>query len=154
MNRWIYAIVLIILAWLPACVTPHGTSEIRPLSPRVGNPNFPTKADSLQPTLQWQPPPTPGTSYDLVIYEGVKTTTFWKGTKRSLGRQVYYREGITSSEHRVEEALKPDMEYYWSVRVRRDGVVSEWSKYDYMLFLGTGYVHGTALPFMFKTPSK
>lgn len=154
MNRCISLIVLVIFVWLPACVTPYGTSEIRPLYPRVGNPNFPAKTDSLQPTLKWQPQPAPGTSYDLIIYEGVKTTSFWKGTKRSIGRKVYYREGIKSSEHRVEEPLKPEMEYYWSVRERRDGAVSEWAKYNYLLFLGTAYVHGTALPFLFKTPKE
>jgi hypothetical protein len=152
MNRWIYPLMLTILVWLPACVTPHGTSQIKPISPAVGDPHLFRKVASLQPTLQWEPPPAPGTTYDLVIYEGIKVTSFWKGTKRSIGRQVYYRQGITTSSHRVEDTLKPNMEYYWSVRVRRDGIVSDWAKYDYKALTPIYYKEGRALPFMFKTP--
>jgi hypothetical protein len=105
----------------------------------------------LQPTFRWEAS-SDAESYDFVIYEGIKTESFWEGTKRTVGREVYYRERLQGTEHQVDEPLKPDAEYYWSVRTRRDSRVSRWSLYNYFLFLGLGYVSATNQPFSFKTP--
>jgi hypothetical protein len=144
-------ILAILLTSIMACVTPH---IIAPIYPKVGNPNFPTAVDSLQPTLRWQPVAEPDASYDLIIHEIIKTSSFWEGTKRSIGGEVYYRQGLKESKHKIEEPLKPDTEYCWSVRVRRGEAVSDWAEYDYDLFLGTAYVWANNAPFMFKTPNE
>lgn len=125
---------------------------IKPLYPGVGNPNFPTVTESLQPVFSWEPAPGREVSYDFIIYEGIKTESFMEGVKRAVGEEIYYRQDLKTAEHRIEEALKPDKEYYWSVRVRRGEQVTEWALYDYTLFLGTAYVAFHNQPFLFKTP--
>jgi hypothetical protein len=146
------AIMTVIFAFLLlGCTSFKG---IKPIYPKVGNPNSPKAVDSLTPTFKWEPSKEPGVTYDFVIYEGIKEESFWKGTKRAMGRRVYYREGLTETEHTIREPLKPDTEYYWSVRTRNGDKVSEWSLYDYTLFLGTAYMHAGNAPFMFKTPKE
>jgi hypothetical protein len=126
-------------------------SGVKPIYPDVGNPNYLSSVDSLQPTFRWEAVPD-AESYDFIIYESIKTESFWEGSKRSVGREVYYREELQGTEHRIEEPLRPNSEYYWSVRIRRGPEVSRWSLYHYQLFLGTGYVSATNQPFGFKTP--
>lgn len=143
--------VLFLLAFILAgCTSFHG---LKPLYPDPGHPSSPKKVESLQPTFRWQASSTQGVTYDLIIYEGIKVSD-WKGTKRSVGREVYYREGLTGTEHRMEEPLKPKSEYYWSIRARNGDKVTAWSLYDYTLFLGTAYVKATNQPFIFQTPDK
>jgi len=113
---------------------------------------MPKAVESLQPTFRWEASPEPGVLYDFIVYEGIKVESFWEGTKRSVGREVYYRQGLKMAEHKIEEPLKPDTEYYWSVRTRRGNRVSEWAIYDYTLFLGTAYMRASNRPFVFKTP--
>jgi len=134
---------------LTGCTSFHG---IKPVYPEVGNPNFPKQADSIQPTFRWEPSTEPDSAYDFIIYEGIKLESFWEGTKRSLGREVYYRQGLKGPQHKIEEPLKPDTEYYWSVRIRHGDKVSKWAIYDYTLFLGTAYMMAGNRPFIFKTP--
>lgn len=133
---------------LLGCTTYSG---VKPIYPDVGNPNWPTVVDGLQPTFQWEAHPD-AESYDFIIYEGIKTQSFFGGTKWAVGREVYYREGLQSTKHQVDQPLKPSTEYYWSVRTRRGSIVSRWSLYDYEIFLGTAYMKVTNQPFIFKTP--
>ena len=127
-------------------------SGVKPVYPSVGNPHSPPVVDSLQPTLSWEPM-RGVTSYDLIIYQGVKTESFARGTKRSVGPEVYYRQGLTGTSHKVEITLKPSQEYYWSVRGRDGNKVTRWSLYDYSLLLGLGYVSFHNQPFLFVTPA-
>lgn len=130
-----------------------GFKGVKPIYPGVGNPKYPTVVDSLAPTFEWQAQPD-AESYDFIIYEGIKTGgTFWEPAKRAVGREIYYREALQSTKHQVEEPLKPDMEYYWSVRSRRGSQISPWSLYDYDLFLGAAYTYARNQPFIFKTPN-
>jgi hypothetical protein len=125
----------------------------KPVYPKNGNPNkTPHRITSLQPQLSWVPSGETGVTYDLVIHEGTVDQSFWKGVKRILGDQVYYRENITGNSHKVEMPLKPDTEYYWALRVRRGDEKSQWSKYDYTLFLGLTYMKVSDAYFRFKTP--
>lgn len=126
---------------------------VKPVFPEVGNPNFPTAIDTLRPTFEWQAKPGAG-SYDLIVYEGIKEESFWEGTKRAVGREVYYREALLSTRHTIEQDLAPGTEYYWSVRIRRGDEVSDWSVYDYTLFLGTAYMHAGKRFFVFHTPEE
>ncbi len=147
-TKWILMMCWVILI---GCTTFKG---LKPVYPAVGNPNYPKTVDSLQPTFRWEPSPEPNVIYDLIVHEGIKEESFWKGTKRAVGREVYYREGLEAREHRIEEPLKPGTEYYWSLRIRRGQTVSDWSVYNYFLFLGTGYVSMNNHPFIFKTPKE
>ncbi len=145
-NHLVFIVLSFVLA---GCTSFHG---VRPVYPEPGNPNMPKAVESLQPTFRWEASPEPGVLYDFIVYEGIKVESFWEGTKRSVGREVYYRQGLKMAEHKIEEPLKPDTEYYWSVRTRRGNRVSEWAIYDYTLFLGTAYMRASNRPFVFKTP--
>ncbi len=143
--RWLFC-----LAFLTGCATYH---IVRPLDPKVGNPNKnPYQVASLQPTLTWQASSDNSVTYDLIIYEGLKDESFWKGIKRSVGDQVYYKEGIKTNTHTLQISLKPKTEYYWSVRVRKDSETSNWARYDYTLFLVLSYMKVSDSFFRFRTP--
>ncbi len=144
-----FLVLIVVSLVLAGCTSFHG---IKPIYPEVGNPNFPKQVDSLQPTFRWEPSPESDVIYDFIIYAGIKVESFVEGTKRSVGREVYYRQGLKEPEHKIEEPLKPDTEYYWSIRARRGEKVSEWAIYDYTLFLGTAYMKAGNRPFIFKTP--
>lgn len=123
---------------------------IKPLHPDVGNPNYITRVDSLTPTFRWEPWSDPNVTYDLIVYEGITEYSFWKGTRRAVGGEVYYREALQETVHEIEEPLKPDTEYHWSLRIRRGHQVSDWSRYD---FIAYGY-RATNYLFIFKTPKE
>lgn len=144
------AIILLVLM-LSGCTSFHA---IKPLSPEVGNPNFPSQVETLQPTFKWEEAQGAGITYDLIVYEGIKVESFWEGVKRSVGKELYYREGLPQPEHKMEVPLEPGREYYWSVRTRQGEKVSEWAKYDYTLFLGTAYMRAGNQPFIFETPKQ
>lgn len=146
MSRLAIIVSLVVLA---GCTS---FGNIKPIYPEVGNPNFPKETQSLQPTFRWEAVKSTGATYDLIVYQGIKTESFWEGVKRSIGEEIYYREGLTQTEHKLEEPLQPGKEYYWTVRVRHGDQTSEWAKYDYTLFLGTAYMKAGNQPFIFKTP--
>ncbi len=145
MKRLMF-IVIIGLLGLTACTTFHGVTVI---SPEVGHPYRPREVDNLQPTLQWKSPSQGDETYDVVIFE-VNTNT----GSPYMGKMIYHREGIKETYHKVEEPLEPDKGYYWSVRVRQGDKISEWSHYDYHLYILIAYVRGKNLLFYFKTPKK
>ena len=73
----------------------------------------------------------------------------------AIGKEVYYREGLKESKHELEVPLQPDRAYYWSVRVRRGGDVSDWARFEFTRFQPYKGRVKTEFPFfMFKTPSK
>jgi hypothetical protein len=115
---------------LGGCTAFHG---ITPIEPEVGNPCLARKVNSLQPILSWKPSERPGVTYDLIIYESIEVQDMAEPGRvvRQPGDVVYYREGLTLTEHLVEEPLKPKTYYYWSIRVRSNGDISKWSHYDY-----------------------
>jgi hypothetical protein len=149
MKRGIY--VFIISAFvLIGCTSFSG---VKPLYPKVGgDPNYPpTTVESLQPTFRWEPLPESDVTYDFIIYEAVIEDTVLK-PKRGVGREIYYREGLKETEHKIEEPLKPGAYYYWSVRKRKGQNVSNWSVYDYTFHWGAGYVKAKNQPFIFRAP--
>lgn len=147
--QWILVVGL--LLGLPACTTFRGISAVYPEI--VGHPQLsPAIVDSLQPILRWKASPEQDASYDLIIYEGIKTWSLSRGYERAVGKEVYYRERFKETEHKIEEALKPSSEYYWSVRVRRGEQVSAWSVYNYELFVGVVWVSTRNSLFRFQTP--
>ncbi|MDT8421620.1 MAG: hypothetical protein RQ754_14430 [Desulfuromonadales bacterium] len=142
---------------LAICLVASGCtsfSGLKPVYPDVGNPNMPKQIDSLQPTFKWEASAGSDATYDLIVYEGIKIESFWEGVKRSVGKEIYYKEGLGITEHMIEKPLEPAREYYWTVRTRHGNNVSDWAKYDYTLFLGTAYLKAGNQPFIFRTPSQ
>jgi hypothetical protein len=121
-------------------------------NPPVGDPRFPKTAESIQPTFKWSPAPEPDVTYDLIVYECVETFGNWGGIFRVPGKEVYLRKAVENTEHRIEEPLMPGKKYYWSVRIRKGDTVGPWSRYDYFLFLGIGFVQRDNELFLFQTP--
>lgn len=144
-------ITLVILLGSASCMTFHG---IEPINPKAGNPSVPHQVDSLQPILRWKPSPNPGATYDVVIYEELVVSVAPLNRQSQAGRVIYLRQNLTTSEHKVEEVLDPNSRYYWSVRERNNGAVSNWSKYDYSAYycLSADYYRNSL--FTFKTPGK
>lgn len=144
-----WAAVVAVVIGLAGCATSF--PGVKPLYPPAGNPILPPKVDSLQPTLRWEASKTPDVSYDVVIYEGIEIVK-WNPEERQVGKMVYYREAIQGTEHKLEEPLKPDALYYWSVRTRKGDRYSGWSRYDYSELGGLAYYSVNAL-FSFRTPN-
>ncbi len=153
MRRYSLALVAALALVLAGC---GGTAFplLKPVYPEAGNPVSPNEVDSLQPTFRWEPAKEPDMSYDFILYECIKTTDIWKGTSRTMGRELYYREGLTVTEHRIEDPLAPGKEYFWSVRLRKEDKVSRWAVYHYQPDIFLGGVAVRNYPFLFKTPGK
>ena len=137
---------LLTLLVVTACATHRG---IVPIQPEVGH-YSPTVVESLNPNFRWQPLAESETLYDFAIFE-VRSSG-------QAGQSVYYREGLKQPEHKIEETLKPNTDYYWSVRTRRGATVGEWATYDHKLLVpipfGFYYQGQGNLLFPFKTPEK
>jgi hypothetical protein len=138
------------LLGLTACTTFH---SVEPIYPKVEGPRNLPFVESLQPTLKWKPSPE-AESYDLIVYKPEQTKAFGENKERNRLMKIYYRERLTDTAHKLEEPLKPDAEYYWSVRIRSGEKVSDWSRYDHRLFLVLAWSFTTDALFGFKTPSK
>ena len=130
MNRWLWVVISGGCLGLTACVpwTTFQVHGLTPVHPEVSGWRVAT-VESVTPTFRWEAPAAePDVRYDLIIYESLGHS--WS-MLMMLGKEVYYREGLTKPEHQVEEPLRPSTAYYWSVRVRRGGQLSDWSRYDY-----------------------
>ena len=139
-----------LFAALFACTTFHGVTVTQPSQ---GNPNYTPAADSVQPTLRWEP--VEGATYDLIVFLGVgHDRDFWNKEEYVPGSRVYYREGLAAAEHRLEQPLEYDTRYFFSVRTRKDGKVSAWSRYDWTMFAVVAYSFARNVPFTFRTPKK
>ena len=157
--RFIFALIVGTLGFV-ACVTHQPLTPIYPQAQVI--PEFPTPVDSLQPILKWKPLSERNMTYDVIIYEGVRVQIphYFLGTKLveryenkpMPGKVVYYREDIKEAHHRIEEPLKPNAEYFWSIRTRKGDNVTPWATLDYSVFYGIGHAAGKNVPFTFKTP--
>ena len=140
--RLLFALLII----CGACSTHRG---IKPTEPEVGH-YSPTVVANLTPTFRWEPLTEPDSRYDFAVFEVLDSG--------QAGEAIYYREGLTTTEHALQESLKPGTNYYWSVRPRRGATVGEWATYDHTLFVpipfGFYYQGKSNLLFPFKTPEK
>ena len=147
------AIIVLSLLFLTACGHSYkGVAPVKPeISGRLGRILLPpNKVESLQPTLEWTPGPDAGVTYDVIIYAGVAQNDYWVA-----GKQVYLREGLTTTKHTVDQALSPDTTYVWSVRTVSNGKRSAWSQYSDQA--GSGMLWGSErhnFMWTFKTPGK
>jgi hypothetical protein len=105
---------------------------------------------SLQPTLKWepyalftpsteeqepQPIPISNVTYALRVFrkaEGYSITWAYGKNTGNPGLLIYHRDGLVQPFHKLEKALEPDVEYFWTVRARfvlEDQTrVTEWSE--------------------------
>lgn len=124
---------------------------ITPVSPRPSVDNHYPRAESVRPTFQWQSLGE-ATTYDVVVYESHEAT-YGEGlyirSTSLVGKRIYYREGLTQTEHTVEEPLLAGRRYVWSVRAHQNDRVTPWATYS---FHGLGGSGANQL-FGFETPS-
>lgn len=109
------------------------------VQPKAADPFSPAVVKSLQPVLVWTQSTQKGASYDLAIFECSL------GLRLEVHNLIYYKEGLTGTEHQVETPLEPNRPYCWSVRVRTPDKVYEWSRYNYnrmMVLPGPAYTSG------------
>lgn len=97
-------------------------------------PDTPVNVDSLQPTFRWQKSPSSGATYDFIVYQAVKRdpAPCWMCFHQSVepGKVVYSREGLASSEHKIETPLQAGTDYLWTFRAHEGDKISEWSSYS------------------------
>lgn len=120
--------------------------------------NLPT-VDSVTPTFVWKSSDPGVTTYDLAICVGVAqvVNSILLNVVFKPGKQVYYREAIQGTTHRVAEALENNTVYVWSVRTRKGDDVGPWSTYDFKALavtpIVTSWEAGKNLWWPFKTPA-
>ena len=145
MKRWI-CILTIGLLGISGCWSHSG---LKPIYPQAMT--SPVVVDSVQPTLRWKSASESNVTYDVIIYDVIKTQV--TATKpRATWKVVYYREGIKESEHKIEDPLNPNTEYFWSVRFRSGEKVSDWSTWSYSFYVYGQMIEEKNVPFIFKTP--
>jgi hypothetical protein len=159
---WRGILTLILLALVTGCGTPK--VGLQPQYPLVKKGMFAlwgkfVEADSLQPTLRWEPFPRQE-DHDadqegfLSRIEDVRyELRIWKTITASSGELVYVRERLTLPYHKLEKPLEPSTKYLWSVRSHfmRDGQsrTIEWGLAGLLL---RGEVVPNPSCFRFKTP--
>jgi len=144
MKSWIYSLTIGLLG-LSAC---SSFSVLKPIYPEPMI--TPVVVDSVQPTIRWKPASESNVTYDVIIYDVI--TAKPPAEPRAMGKVVYYREGIKESQHKIEDPLNPNTEYFWSVRFRSGEKVSAWSTFSYSVYFGGVSASGKNVPFMLKTP--
>jgi hypothetical protein len=112
---------------MTGCATFSGLEPVKP--------KYVDKTKDVMPTFQWKPANKENVKYDFIIYEiSTWARSGWGGGTREgipmAGKTVYYREGLDKPVHTVEKPLAPE-EYLWSVRIRENGKVGPWSRYNY-----------------------
>ena len=132
--------VLLGMVILTGCATTSSEEMLK-----ITSPAHEQTVSSLQPVLQWMPSSKSGVSYDLIIFVPDETDN-----KKNV--TVYYREGLTETTHKIEEALKPGTEYQWSVRTREGDNLGEYSKTESQVFTGISY-HRHSNYMKFTTPA-
>ena len=123
-----------------------------PLTPVVSFEPFQV-IDNTTPSFSWKPSSHEDITYDLVIYEAA--TYYFDGYQGSEipGRVALYVEDLKNPEYQLTKELNPATKYYWSVRLRRNDLVSTWSKFHYFYTVLLVTTFGTNQWFTFETPS-
>jgi hypothetical protein len=96
---------------------------LRPMYPEIRY-NFWKKniqfveADSLQPTLRWEPFPKSKDKTEQLgrISDVTYELKIWRVDDNSPVELVYNRKGLQNSSHKIERPLTPLTRYFWSVR--------------------------------------
>jgi hypothetical protein len=124
------------------------------------------KVESLLPTFTWKSPSQPDVAYDIVIYKEQKIPRNYFGVVQDSlpGERVLYLQGLKRPTVTLTSPLELAHSYFWSVRLRRDSVVSTWSTVGYvdatdvlrsgLVHILAGLVKGTGRLFQFSTPAR
>lgn len=148
--KWTHWLLMVCCFLFAGC---SSFKSIKPVSPEIGNPLFPKTIDSLHPVFRWEALQEPNVAYDFILYEGFGGSNNGFGASTGIrGEKVYYQEGLTEPHCELDQPLKTKTEYYWSVRVRRGEVFSDWALYDYTYFTGVGIGQIRKRHFVFRTP--
>lgn len=124
---------------------------VTPTYPPVETNNFPV-VSTLQPTFKWEPSTNPSIQYDFVLYRAVSHGSLGIGGRYLPGHVVEYRQGLVEPSFQPSGRLEPNEKYFWSVRLRRDGIVSNWSRFSYLNFMIFAFTSGHSSWFGFATP--
>lgn len=90
----------------------------------------PEKVTGQHPTLRWRSVQPTNGDFDLIIFQASTRAGWGIGSMYFVpGIEVYYREGLHSTEHAVDKELKPGWVYVWGVRRRQGDKVGPWSSY-------------------------
>jgi hypothetical protein len=121
MRPWL-AVLAAGLLGLTGCVGVWWTDiqgEVTPKSPKAADCflDRPTRVESLRPAFLWEPVAEPDAQYDFIIFEAYKNKISFRPSW-IIGREVHYREGLAEPEHQLDDPLRPQTYYFWSVRVR------------------------------------
>jgi hypothetical protein len=118
-------VLLVAMGSLTSCKLIH-EGGLEPVSPRFSSNHVAIKADSLQPTLVWKAPSGTREIFDVIIFSGVETEN--GGRFYVPRKQLYIREGVSGTSHKVETPLPPETVCVWAVRVRDGGTTGPWSR--------------------------
>ena len=131
------------------CVGVRTFPTIKPVTfePSLIQPGKPVVVDSLTPLFKWKQE-DPHYRADFAI---------WRITENSSATLFLERDGILGSQYRLENALTPDAEYIWSVRITGS---HQWARMNYTqgMVIPTPVVafgewsHRTGLPFRIRAP--
>ena len=128
----------------------HGITLVEP---KVEPDAFPM-VNSLTPTFTWQASSMGDVSYDILIYEAMTYKYVGILTEYIPGRIVAYQQDLTQAEYRHPTPLEAGQNYYWSLRLRRGDVVSNWSRLAYFKFMIFAAKSGQTAWFGFSTPAE
>jgi hypothetical protein len=121
-------------------VLPEGTKDRSP------------KTADLTPQFEWKPSGLEGVSYDVAIFESESLNLL--GNSKERGKLVAYAEGLHEAKYRPDKPLDPGKNYLWSVRLRKDDMVSTWTTTSYFTFLIIASFSGTGQWYAFTTPEQ
>jgi hypothetical protein len=137
-GRWASGILMATLL-STGCTSYLGVHPIQP--------SFKETVPDLQPTFAWEPAELAGVTYDLGVWAAAD-----KSDKSAMQMvEAYYREGLTTTTHRVEAPLAADTIHTWAVRTRQGETVSDWSRRQTVVFTIITYDKRSG-PMRFKTP--
>lgn len=124
---------------------------VTPVSPEVTKSGFPL-IDTRKPQFRWQASANPDISYDFILYEAA--TYSFDGLARLYmrGHRVAFEEDLKQASWTSDTPLKPNMRYYWSVRMREGDTVSYWSTHSHFTFALIYTSSGYGQWFQFRTP--
>lgn len=121
-----------------AFIDHHGLEAIEPAHSDAAlrtwaGPDTSVNVDSLQPTFRWQKSPSSGATYDFIVYQVItlEPAPGYVGSGiLEPGKVVYSREGLATSEHKIETPLQAGSDYLWTFRAHEGDKISEWSSYS------------------------
>ncbi len=143
MKYWLFVLATVLGFMLSGCISSVSFTGITPIYPKARG----QTVENLQPTLQWKPSGNSNVTYDVIIYEVIV------GEERYMaGPVIIQRNNLPASSYKVEKPLKPNTNYFWSVRIRQGNRTSQWSRHNYTLHVPYGWQRSSNQYFTFRTP--